>query len=146
MSTGRADALLESLVIRTHPHAMKSDERFRHVVQASPKLAQQTIVVQVPPGHHTLQIIPQIAPLEQQRRQYRAFVQWQDKTLPRSVPVPSPEDPLPHNALVFDAPLQPGGNRIAVSIVAALPHGEKLPDGEEAESERFTILAHLAMH
>ncbi len=115
-------------------------------MQANPKLAQQTIAIHIPAGHHHLQIVPQLAPLEQQPRQYRLIVQWQDKTLPRSVPAPTPEDPLPPNALVFDTQLQPGGNRLAVSIIAALPRGEKLPNGEDSEVERFVILAHLASH
>jgi hypothetical protein len=100
----------------------------------------------MPYAHNMIQIIPRIAALERQQRQYRIFVSVNNMPLPRSTPLPIPEDPLPLNSLVFDAQLQPGGNRIQVYIVAALPKGEKLPSGVEGEVERITIIAHLLSH
>jgi hypothetical protein len=137
-----ADALITSCTIRTHPNA-KVDDRFKFTVPASAKLAQQSVTVRLPIMHHMLQIIPKIAPLERQQRHYRVFVSLNNMTLGRSTPLPLPDDPLPMNPLVFDAQLQPGGNRIQCYVVAALPKGQKLPNGAEVEVERISILIHL---
>jgi len=40
--------------------------------------------------------------------------------------------------------LQTGTNLIAVTLVAALPKGQKLPSGADCEVERITINAFLA--
>ncbi len=64
----------------------------------------------------------------------------------RGTPTPAPDDPLPPNALVFEVMLQPGTNMIAITVVAALPKGQKLPSGADCEMEKITINAHLSKY
>jgi hypothetical protein len=139
---GIADALITSVTMRTHP-SIHTDSRFKYELRAHPKLAQQNVAVVVPAKHKMMQIIPKIAPLEQQFRQFRLFVLFNNMMLHRTTPLPIPDDPLPANALVYDATLQPGVNAIQVHVIAALPKGQKLPNGSECELEKFTILVHL---
>lgn len=139
---GISDALLPSLLIRTHP-SIPMDRRFRLEIPAHPKEAQQNISVHLAGNHSRLQIIPRLAPFEQQGRQYRLFVSVNGQTVGRSTPLPIPDDPLPVNAMVFDAGLQLGTNIIAVTVVAALPKGQKLPNGADSELESMSINVHL---
>ncbi|KAK2068253.1 hypothetical protein P8C59_002902 [Phyllachora maydis] len=139
---GIADALITNITLRTHP-SIRLDKRFKIQVPAHPKLAHQTITILVPGEHRCLQIIPKIAPLEQQKRQFRQFVIVNGVTLHRAPPLPIPEDPLPLDAIVYDGTLQHGVNMIQIHMIAALPRGQQLPNGAECELEKVTILAHL---
>lgn len=137
-----SDALITSILVRTHP-TIPLERRFRLEIPAHPRFSQQNITVHLPPGHSRLQLIPRIAYLEQQHRQYRIFVAINNQFVGRATPLPIPDDPLPSNAMVFECSLQPGTNQIAVTMIAALPKGQKLPGGEDCELERVTINAYL---
>jgi hypothetical protein len=141
---GLGDALIQNLLVRTlYGVPVPHEKRFRLEVPAHPKLAQQNFTVHIPAGQFKLQIVPTIAPLDQQHRQYRLFVTMNGQMVARGTPTPAPDDPLPPNALVFEAMLQPGTNLIVVTIIAALPKGQKLPSGADCELEKITINAHL---
>lgn len=101
------------------------------------------VSVHIPGPHYRLQLIPRLAPLEQEGRQYKLFVSINGQTVGRSAPLPIPDDPLPVSALVFDLNLQYTTNIIMVTVVAMLPKGQKLPGGEEAEVEKMIINAQL---
>ncbi|KAL2257528.1 hypothetical protein VTK26DRAFT_9516 [Humicola hyalothermophila] len=139
---GLSDALMPSVLLRTHP-AVATDRRFRLELPAHPTEAQQNLALHVPGSHSRLQLIPRLAPLEQQGRGYRLWVTLNGQTLGRATPLPIPDDPLPVNALVFDLPLQYTTNIIAITIVASLPRGQKLCNGADVEVERMIINAQL---
>jgi hypothetical protein len=113
-------------------------------VPAHPKLAQQNFTVHIPANQYKLQIVPTLSPLEQQQRHHRLFVTVNNLLVSRGTPTPAPDDPLPPNAMVFEVMLQPGTNQIVVTIVAALPKGQKLPCGADCEVERVIINAYLS--
>ena len=130
-------------MIRTHP-SIPLERRFRLDIPANPKIAQQNITVHIPGNHHRLQLVPRLAPLEQQQRTYRLFVTINGQTVGRATPLPISDDPLPQNAMVFDLGLTAGTNLVVVTMIAALPRGQKLPNGAECEVEKMTINAHLS--
>jgi len=141
---GLADALIQSILVRTHYGIPVSHERkFRLEIPAHPKLAQQNFTVHIPANQFKLQIVPTLGSLVEQQRAHRLFVTLDGQMVPRGTPTPAPDDPLPQNALVFDALLHPGTNVIVVSVIAALPNGQKLPSGADCELESITIYAHL---
>ncbi|KAM7224385.1 Bromodomain-containing protein [Rhypophila decipiens] len=143
---GVSDALIKGVLVRTHPTIPLErtlERRFRLEIPAHPRFSQQNITVHLPVGHFRLQLIPRIAYLEQQERQYRIFVAINNQFVGRATPLPIPDDPLPPNAMVFECNLQAGTNQITVTMIAALPKGQKLPGGEDCELERVTINAYL---
>ncbi|KAK1755277.1 Bromodomain-containing protein [Echria macrotheca] len=142
---GLADALIQSVLIRTlYGVPVPPERRFRLEILAHPTLAQQNLTVHIPANQYKLQIIPKLAPLEQQQRHHRLFVTMNGHLVSRGTPTPAPDDPLPPNALVFEVGLQPGTSVIVITLVSALPKGEKLPNGSDCELERITINAHLS--
>lgn len=110
---------------------------------ADPKLAQQSVTFHLPASHSRLQLVPRLAPFEQQGRQYKLIVQINGQMVGRATPIPAPDDPLPLNAMVFDLGLTLGTNMIVVTVVASLPKGQKLENGASAEVERLTMNVHL---
>ena len=143
--SGIADALITSLHLRSHPHAVFEGKRFNVKIEADPVYAQHSTTVHIPGNQSKLQLIPVLAPLEQQDRAYRLFVVVNGSVQHRQVPLPIPGDDLAltQNSLVFDANLGMGMNEIQVHIVAALPKGQKLPGGEDCEVEVFKLVAQL---
>jgi hypothetical protein len=142
---GFADALISNLLIRTlYGVPVPHERRFRLEIPAHPKLAHQNLTVHIPANQSRLQIVPTLAPLDHQQRPHRLFVTINGNLASRGTPTPAPDDPLPPNALVFEVMLQTGTNLIAVTLVAALPKGQKLPSGADCEVERITINAFLA--
>lgn len=139
---GIADSLLPSVLVRTHP-TVPGDRRFRMELPADPKLAQQSVTFHLPASHSRLQLVPRLAPFEQQGRQYKLIVQINGQMVGRATPIPAPDDPLPLNAMVFDLGLTLGTNMIVVTVVASLPKGQKLENGASAEVERLTMNVHL---
>lgn len=97
----------------------------------------------IPGTQSRLQLIPRLAPFEQQGRQYRIFVQVNGQMVGRTTPLPVPDDPLPPNALVFDLGLQYGVNTVQVTVIASLPKGQRLPNGAEAEVEKLVLYLQL---
>ncbi|KAL2023637.1 hypothetical protein VTK56DRAFT_1794 [Thermocarpiscus australiensis] len=140
---GLADALLPSVLIRTHP-SIATELRYRYEIPAHAKEAQQTLVLRIPPHSHRLQLIPRLAPFESQGRAYRLDVTLNGQLLRRATPLPVPDDPLPVGAIVYDLALNHGTTSIIViSVVAALPKGQMLVDGAVGEVETMTIHATL---
>jgi hypothetical protein len=145
LDVGLADALIQSVLIRTlYGVPVPPERRFRLEILAHPTLAQQNLTVHIPANQYKLQIIPNLAPLDQQQRHHRLFVTMNGHLVSRGTPTPAPDDPLPLNALVFEVGLQPGTSVIAITLVSALPKGQKLPNGSDCELERITINAHLS--
>lgn len=133
---------MPSVLLRTHP-TVAVDRRFRLEFPAHAREAQQNFSLHIPGGHSRLQLIPRLAPFEQQGRGYRMWVSVNGQTLSRATPLPIPDDPLPVNALVFDLQLQYTTNIIIITIIAALPKGQKLSNGADVEVERMVINAQL---
>ena len=141
---GLGDALIQNILIRTlYGVPVQPERRFRLEIPADPRLAQQSLTVHIPANQSKLQIIPIIAALDQKLQHHRLFVTVNGHNIMRGTPTPAPEDPLPRNALVFEVALQPGTSIIAITMVAALPKGQKLPSGADCELERVTIYTHL---
>lgn len=128
--------------MRTHPTV--KERRFRVDLLPHPSQRQQYLTVNVPANHWKMQFIPTLQPFEQQQRPYKLFVIVNGLTLARSVPTPM--DPVDKHAQQYDGQLHPGVNVIQVNCIAALPQGEKLPNGSTAELEKITILANLLRH
>ena len=141
---GSADALITSVLIRTHP-TVHVDKRFTLEVPAHPTLAQQTITAIVPSNQYKMQIIPRLPPFELQYRHFNLFVLVNGRYPPRSTPLPIPGDTLqlPAGTPVFDATLAPGLNSIEFHVVAAVPREQRTPNGHSCELEKITVLAHL---
>jgi hypothetical protein len=120
-------------------------QRFNIKIAADPVYAQHSTTVHVPNSQFKLQVIPVLAPLEQQQRMYKLYVVCNGVVQGRQAPFPIPGDDLhlTSNSLVFDANLSLGMNEIQVHVVAALPKGQKLPGGEECEVEVFRVVAQL---
>ncbi|KAK4129416.1 hypothetical protein N657DRAFT_640036 [Parathielavia appendiculata] len=135
---GYADSLLPSVLIRTHP-SVAMDQRFRLEIPAHPKEAHQNLTLHVPGHHHRLQLIPRLPPFESEGRQYRLFVTVNGQTVGRAAPLPVPDDPLPPSAIVFEFNLQHMTNIVAVTVIAALPKGQKLPNGADVEVEKLVL-------
>ncbi|KAK4242671.1 Bromodomain-containing protein [Achaetomium macrosporum] len=139
---GYADSLMPELLIRTHP-GIAVEPRFREVIPAHPKEAFQTIVFHLTGQHTRLQVIPRLRPFEQEMRPYRIWVMVDGQIIGRAAPLPVTNDPLPQDALVFEAPLHQGSTVIHIDVVAGLPKGQTLVNGATAEVERLTIMAYL---
>ncbi|KAJ9151803.1 Protein polybromo-1 [Pleurostoma richardsiae] len=138
---GVADALIQNLCIRTHP-TISYDKRFVFNLPPHPKHTQQSVAITLPNNHFRAQIIPKLSPaLEMQQRPYKLFVIVNGTTLGRSIPVP--QDPVEPGAMVYDAGLHHSVNTIMVQVCAALPKGQKLPNGADVELETVTVLANL---
>ncbi|KAI1774763.1 Bromodomain-containing protein [Hypoxylon cercidicola] len=136
-----SEALIPKLVITSHP-SLQLDSRLSITIPASPTETQQELVFNAPASHFRLQLKPQIAPfLEAQQREWKLNVIHDSVRLyPSSVPFDKRSEP------VFDATLRYGINRLEVSLVAALPKGEKAPNGLNMELEKFVVHFNLLRH
>jgi hypothetical protein len=119
------------------------DHRARFEIPADAKEAHQNLTLHFPGNQGRLQVVPRLAPFEQQGRAYRMFVSINGHTVGRATPLPVPDDPLPPNAIVFDLNLQYTTNIIVITVIAALPKGQKLPNGADCEVERLVLNAQL---
>ena len=136
-----ADALITNLCIRTHL-SLNQERRFVFNLPAHPKEAQQSVTINLPINHWKIQIVPRLNPaLEAQQRPYKLFVIVNGQTLGRQIP--PPQDPVDPGCQVFDAQLHAGVNTIMIQMIAAVPKGQKLPNGADAELEKITVLANL---
>lgn len=115
------------------------DHRFRLEIPAHPKEAHQNLALHIPGNQSRLQLIPRLAPFEQQGRQYRLFVTVNGQMIGRATPLPVPDDPLPANAVVFDVNLHHATNIVTLSVIASLPKGQKLPNGADCEVEKLVL-------
>ncbi len=119
------------------------DHRLRFEIPADAKEAHQNLALHIPGNQGRLQVIPRLAPFEQQGRAYRMFVSINGQTVGRATPLPVPDDPLPQNAIVFDLNLQYATNIIVITVIAALRKGQKLPNGADCEVEKLTLNTQL---
>lgn len=96
----------------------------------------------MPMTHFRIQIKPQVASfLEEQQREWRLHVHHGTKPLSSStINIERRNEP------VFETALHYGVNRIEVTLVAALPKGEKAPNGLNMELERFVVHLNLLKH
>jgi hypothetical protein len=112
------------------------------VFPASATEYQQEIVVNAPATHFRVQLRPQVAPfLEAEQREWKLNVLHDTTRLyPSSISFNKREEP------VFDATLRYGVNRLEVTLVAALPKGQKSTHGLNMEMERFVVHFNLLRH
>ncbi|KAI1766647.1 Bromodomain-containing protein [Hypoxylon sp. FL1150] len=136
-----SEALIPKLVIVSHP-SLQLEKSLSITIPASPTENQQELIFQAPSSHFRLQLKPQVAAfLEAQQREWKLNVMHDAIRLyPSSVPFDRRNEP------VFDVNLRYGINRLEVSIVAALPKGEKAPNGLSLELERLVIHFNLLRH
>ncbi|KAI0911064.1 Bromodomain-containing protein [Ustulina deusta] len=136
-----AEALMPRLVITTHPSA-QVENKLVTTFTASVTEYQQEVVVNMPLSHFRLQLKPQVAPfLETEHREWKLNVIHDTTRLfPSSVSFDKRGEPI------FDVTLRYGINRVEVTLVAALPRGEKAPNGLNMEMERFVIHMNLLKH
>ncbi len=129
------------LVITTHPSA-QVENKLVTTFTASVTEYQQEVVVNMPLSHFRLQLKPQVAPfLETEHREWKLNVIHDTTRLfPSSVSFDKRGEPI------FDVTLRYGINRVEVTLVAALPRGEKAPNGLNMEMERFVIHMNLLKH
>lgn len=131
---------MPKVVISSHPH-LQVENRLCLALPASPTETQQELVFNAPATYYRLQIRPQVSAfLEEQQREWKLNVKHDELKL---YPVGPPER---RNEPVFDANLRFGTNRLEVSLVAALPRGERGESGVGMELERFTIYFNLLRH
>ncbi|KAJ0303451.1 hypothetical protein COL5a_011351 [Colletotrichum fioriniae] len=139
---GAADALITNLTIQAHP-MINIGSRFNMSLNPLERECKQSVTVHVPATQLRLQVIATLPMfLEKEGRQWRLWVQVNRSTVQQSHPIQG--QMLPVNARVFDVQLQAGMvNEIDVSVAAALPKGQKLPNGADFEVETMTLLANV---
>ncbi|KAI1136118.1 Bromodomain-containing protein [Hypoxylon sp. FL0543] len=136
-----SEALIPKLIIMSHP-SLQLENQLSITIPASPTETQQELVFNAPASHFRLQLRPHVAAfLEAQQREWRLNVSHDTLRLyPSSGPFEKRSEP------VFDTTLHIGINRLEVSLVAALPKGEKGQNGLNMELERFVIHFNLLRH
>ncbi|KAI2638543.1 Bromodomain-containing protein [Xylaria nigripes] len=137
----RIKALMPKLVIITHP-TLQVENQLLITIPASATEYQQEIVFNAPSSQFRLQLKPLIAPfLEREHREWKLNVMHDAMRLyPSSVSFDRRGEPI------FDVTLRYGVNRLEVTLVAALPKGEKAPNGLNAEMERIVVHFNLLRH
>ncbi|KAI1485302.1 Bromodomain-containing protein [Biscogniauxia mediterranea] len=135
------EALMPRLVICSHP-TLQVDSRLSISIPASATEYQQEIFFNAPASHYRLQLKPHVAGfLEAQQREWRLNVLHDTTRLyPSSVAFDKRGEP------VFDVSLHYGTNRLEVSLVAALPKGEKSANELNMELEKFVVYFNLLKH
>ncbi|KAK7750088.1 hypothetical protein SLS62_007956 [Diatrype stigma] len=136
-----SEAILPRLQIVTI-HSAQADNRLAFTIPASTIECQQEVTLHVPSTHYRVQIRPMIASfLEPQQREWKLNVLHGTARL-----YPMPGQYEKRTEPVFDVVLNYGVNRLDVSLVAALPKGEKAPNGLTMEMERFVVHLNLLKH
>ncbi|KAI1497053.1 Bromodomain-containing protein [Biscogniauxia marginata] len=136
-----SEALMPKLVICSHP-SLQVDSRLSITIPTSTTEYQQEIFFNAPASHYRLQILPHVASfLETQHREWKLNV-LHDSTrqYPSAVSFEKRGEPI------FDISLHYGTNRLEVSLVAALPRGEKGPSGLNMELEKYVVYFNLLKH
>lgn len=131
------------MFLRTHPTILGDPERrFRLQLPAHPKLAQHSVAVHIPASHWRQQIILSLHPsIQAQQRAFKLFVIVNSVTVGPAVPAPN--DPIENGAMLFEGSLHHGVNTIEIHLIAAVPKGQRLPNGPETELEIITIFANV---
>lgn len=130
--------MITNLSLATHP-GLNISRHFRMDLPPSHTMTQQSITVNLPSTHYYLQIKPTIAPslLE---RQYKLFVTSGNRL--HAMPT-IPGHAVDQRHPLFEARLLPGVNRIEIELIAALPKGDKLVNGQDFDLEKITVFANL---
>ena len=138
--SGASDAMITNLSLATHT-GLNLSRHFRMDIPPDPKMAQQSITINLPHTHYYLQIKPTIAPALLER-QHKLFVTSGTSRL-HAMPIVQGHPVDPRHPL-FETRLVPGVNRIEVELIAALPKGSpKLANGHDVELEKVTVFANL---
>jgi hypothetical protein len=133
---------MPKLVITTHP-SLQVENKFGALFSASATEYHQEVVVNVPMSHFRLQVKPQVTPnLEIEHREWKLNVIHDTTRLYPSSASPFDKRGEP----IFDMTLRYGINRLEVTLIAALPRGEKAPNGLNMEMERFVVHLNLLKH
>ncbi|KAF2969927.1 hypothetical protein GQX73_g3615 [Xylaria multiplex] len=139
-SIRESEALMPRLVITPHP-SLQVEHKLLTIIPASATDYQQDIVVNAPPSHFRLQLKPQVALyLETEHREWKLNVIHDSTRLYPSSGSFDKREPI------FDVTLRYGINRLEVTLIAALPRGEKAPNGLNMEMERFVVHLNLLKH
>ena len=134
-----SEALLPSLQIATHPQ-LNLSKPFRLNVSPSPEFTMQSMTVMLPASQYFLQITPTVSQQLSASRQYKLFVTVNGSRVTASM------KPLLNGDIggmtierksVYDAPLNPGVNRIEVEVAAVTGRNGTL------EVEKVSIFANL---
>ncbi|KAI5917306.1 Bromodomain-containing protein [Camillea tinctor] len=136
-----SEALMPRLVICSHP-GLQVESRLSISIPPSTTEYQQEIFFNAPASHYRLQIKPHVAGfLEAQQREWKLNV-LHDATrqYPSAVAFDKRGEPI------FDVSLHYGTNRLEVSLVAALPKGEKGVNGLNMELEKYVVYFNLLKH
>lgn len=117
----------------------------RHVFDLRPHelTVRQCVAMHMPPNHLRVQIVVKLLPsLREQQRHYKLWATMNKQQLYPQAPMPG--QAFPPHTLMFDAQLHPGSvNLIEVELVAALPKGQKAPNGADYEVEQLSVLANV---
>lgn len=136
---GIDDALLASVTYMTHPH-LPSDPKWRLTRYASAEKTQTSYSIYLPITHSYLRLIPTITKefLTRRNRKMVVSVDWRPL---------EPVQGLPADATpVYDFPLKPGQNVVAVDVISELKEGDKkdyAPPQLQIDFER--IVFHIYM-
>ncbi|KAH6657779.1 hypothetical protein BKA67DRAFT_556319 [Truncatella angustata] len=134
-----SEALISKLVIGSHP-SLHLEKPLDITISASTTETQQELVFNAPASYFRLQLRPYVAPfLEEQLREWKLNVTQDYQRL-------WPNQPNPRAEPAFDVNLRYGSNRFEVSLVAALPKGEKGPHGLGMEMEKIVVYFNLLKH
>ncbi|KAI1465390.1 Bromodomain-containing protein [Daldinia caldariorum] len=137
----QSEAIMPSLVIMSHPE-LQIENRMLITIPASPTETQQELVLNAPTSYYRLRLKPEVASfLEAEQREWKLNVIHNGARL-----YPPQIQPNKPGELVFDVTLQFGLNRIEVSLVAALPKGQKAPNGLTMEMEKFVVHLNVLRH
>ena len=120
------------LRLQLHP-AAQVEQPLIGTIHPDSKEMQQSVTVNLSPGHNRLCVIPML-PDFLQDRQYSLWTMIDRQPLK-----PSPlqlADQLPQERM-FEVVLHPGVNVIETHVIAATPRGERTAGGPETELEVF---------
>ncbi|KAI0103450.1 Bromodomain-containing protein [Daldinia grandis] len=136
-----SEAIMPKLIIMSHPE-LQIENRMSITIPASLTETQQELILNAPTSYYRLRLKPEVAPfLEAQQREWKLNVIHNGARLyPPQSHLNKPGEP------VFDVTLQFGLNRLEVSLVAALPKGQKAPNGLTMEMEKFVVHLNVLRH
>ncbi|KAM0329381.1 hypothetical protein ACHAQA_004688 [Verticillium albo-atrum] len=140
---GASDALIQNLRVQTHPALNLQPHQIVYDLQPLERESQQSVSMHLPASHLRVQIILTLPSfLQAQQRQYKVWVIANKQVLSQQAPYAG--QVLPPFSSAYEAQLHAGSvNVIEVHVIAALPKGERTPDGPEVELEQFTVLANV---
>jgi hypothetical protein len=135
---GLDDALIESVKIQVHP-TLQSHSPVLATVKPNPKEMDQAATVNLP-SHLTRILVVTAIPNHLHNRQYSLWTLVNKQPFkPLHLQAPGQQP----NERAFEAMLHHGINVIETHLIAAIPRGERVPEGPEVELEVFTITVNV---